>query len=347
MRKLFVGGLSVALVVGNSGCSSSPVIRSTVSKSASAGESELGFYYLPKKLIQVHLSLDDSGVPIVESGATITPALSEVVVHGKPIRISHAAKSAYSDKIKIETVDGFLHIITTDSTDERPATVAEVAESLGSLGAPKAVIGASSQEACAGRKIDELIDPLDKSNIAKFNEQNQKCGISLVPRALANSGEIGSPLGATNEGVVVPTATDYEFRLEVARGADVASTFAVFHTLIPNENSVVRLDVSRTAWVNHKTTIEFDKGLFKSVQIDRGSVTKSVAMLPIDVLKAIFSIPTTLVQFRINHATADKALIDAQKDLIEARKSLIDAQAQLDSRQAAVNTGSDDVPGDH
>jgi hypothetical protein len=105
-----------------------------------------------------------------------------------------------------------------------------------------------------------------------------------------------------------------------------ATYIATIDTLVPDQNNLVSLDVVRGRWVEQKTVYNFNQGIFQDASLDRGSVVKSVATLPIDVLKAIFSIPTQLIQFRINHDTAAAARATEQTALLDALAKLHAAQ---------------------
>lgn len=102
---------------------------------------------------------------------------------------------------------------------------------------------------------------------------------------------------------------------------------------LPNEAPIELLPLcSRTAVTTvHK--VKFVDGMLTEYETDRPSPALAIINIPVEVLKAVVSIPAQIVQFRYDNTKA-------QTDLINQQKALADAITALAAAQAAANAGT-------
>ena len=108
---------------------------------------------------------------------------------------------------------------------------------------------------------------------------------------------------------------------------------------VPNKHSpILSCDINRAAFVTKTTTLTFADGVLTSSVIAKPSEVAGFMSIPLDVATAIVAVPGSIVKFRIDKTTQEKALVDAQKDLIKSQEARIQ---ELQSLQKAKQGGGD------
>src|SRR3546814_13925539 len=87
--------------------------------------------------------------------------------------------------------------------------------------------------------------------------------------------------------------------------------------LLPTKAKLVEIPVTRAAFVEKTTTIDFEEGTLKQVDISKPSEVLEIVSLPVEILKALVDIPAELIPLKIDTTNQEKTLIDAQKANIE------------------------------
>lgn len=103
--------------------------------------------------------------------------------------------------------------------------------------------------------------------------------------------------------------------------------------LLPAKNRVSQIDVSRATFVEKITTIDFEDGALKQVDINKPSEALAIVSLPVDILMAIVAIPAELIQLKIDTTNRDKDLVEANKNLIASQQLLLETQQKLLKKQ--------------
>ena len=109
--------------------------------------------------------------------------------------------------------------------------------------------------------------------------------------------------------------------LKLMAGENEADSLSI---LLPNGAPVVCLPVSRSGFVERVGSIEFQDGMIKAIALKKPSEALAFVSIPIEIGKAIVSIPAELVQIKINSENSKKDLYEAQKSRFEAKKALED-----------------------
>jgi len=113
--------------------------------------------------------------------------------------------------------------------------------------------------------------------------------------------------------------------------------------LLPNEASVLALDISRAAFVEKKINVDFDDGILKQVTIKKPSGALELVSIPIEIIQAFVALPGELVQLKINLSSKDKNLYEAQKMELAAKQQLLDYQKELQEESENEGLGGDPI----
>ena len=98
---------------------------------------------------------------------------------------------------------------------------------------------------------------------------------------------------------------------------------------VPDISRAILIPVTRAAMVEKKQTLTLKKGMLLENAIIKPSEAEAILAIPVNILKAVFSIPGQLLSFRINH-------IQQQKNLVTEDAAL--SKAILDSEKAKLGT---------
>lgn len=189
--------------------------------------------------------------------------------------------------------------------------------------------------------VEYVLDPLDP-----------KGGISLedgLPKGKRRHFEsllcaLGAPYRFTLTRLSTPKATDAA-ALEEADGLyyrrEVPYLLSIYRTegdqsrlakaillALPNGSPREFLPLKGGAFTTRTFATVFENGMLVSHSEARPSELLAIAKIPVDVLKAIFTIPTELVTLKVNYTNAGKDLAEAQKAILDAARALEEAKNQ-------------------
>ena len=99
--------------------------------------------------------------------------------------------------------------------------------------------------------------------------------------------------------------------------------------LLPNDAPVLSLVPRRTTMVTQKTDIVFQNGSPVAFTLDRESPAAVWAALPLDMIKAFMSVPTEMLQLKLNFANTNAALTAAETTNLKNRLELLQKQVEL------------------
>lgn len=129
-------------------------------------------------------------------------------------------------------------------------------------------------------------------------------------------------------------------KLAVTAIADIgrqgAASAGTFEISIPDTGVMIFVPVTRAAFVKKIHTPKFQQGMLTENFINKPSEAEGFVSIPINILKAIFSIPAQLLSFRIFHLGKEEALVKAMKKLEDARQEAAEQEAK---RKAGTASG--------
>lgn len=104
---------------------------------------------------------------------------------------------------------------------------------------------------------------------------------------------------------------------------------------LPDAGATYTLPITASAFSKSSVKHVFKDGMLVEVGIERPSTLVSVASLPVDILKALISIPAELIKLRVDYSSQETAAVGQQVKLLEAQMDLIQAQKDLKAAQDA------------
>ena len=110
---------------------------------------------------------------------------------------------------------------------------------------------------------------------------------------------------------------------------------AHYEFMIPDVSRLLSVPIQRSPFVKKTVNPKFSGGLLIENDINKPSELENAISIPINVAKAIFSIPAQLLSFKIAHITQESSLETAQKKLITDRQATKKAVADAEKDNLA------------
>ena len=288
------------------------------------------FYALPKGYVSLTIErkLDANKTPAL----TVTMNEPESVPdtdHIYVLKYDHSEFSA--DKVKIETSErGLVTGVTTTTKDPLPGAIREFANfvvGVATSGISPTTAAAAAVPSDEAFKVEARFDPAEAESWANLRDHlREQYGVTI---------EIERPplLGAATDEAIAAGCEEmvcYRFVLpyRITVEDPVSNARAEAIVVLPNEGPIAGIWVVRRSFAENKFTLTFTNGVLTTAEYDDPSALVGALMIPIDIAKAIVSIPSALFRFTIAHEATG---ITAQKNLLDAQKQL--AQAHLDLRE--------------
>ncbi|MCZ6795277.1 MAG: hypothetical protein O7J95_16855 [Planctomycetota bacterium] len=97
--------------------------------------------------------------------------------------------------------------------------------------------------------------------------------------------------------------------------------------LLPNEAPLLSFDVTRAAFVEKQTTLEFENGVLRRFSVKKPSQALALAGVPLEIARALASLPAEILKLRVDYSTKDAELAEARAAWFEAQSALRAARA--------------------
>lgn len=94
---------------------------------------------------------------------------------------------------------------------------------------------------------------------------------------------------------------------------------------VPDYQNLAMIDFKRAFSVKSKVSASFSNGILSSLSTNKPSELSSVVTVPHEILKGIISLPTELIQLKVDLSGKQKEAVDAEASLIEAQIKLLEA----------------------
>ena len=320
-----------------------------------------GYYYLPAPLIKiiatakVEIQNDDAGnfkdarlkeLSLVATTETF-PDTSQLLL------LQYTSSSFANDDVKITVNNmGLLDNVSSVTEDRFSHIISALFEAPGNI-LKRDGVAALAAEAAATTEIKEftrefiltpdkikigtsnsflwMIDVPDSSNSQKQIDASFKVTFDSPFNAPAATQT--NTISYTGNGILVrpPVALRISFSPDNKNPLKTllsnASTISV-----PDVSKAILIPVSRSSFVKKTQGLKFQNGMLIENSIVKPSESEAFISIPINILKAIFSIPSHLLSFRIHH-------IQQQKSLVTEDAAL--AKARLDSETARIGADAE------
>ena len=357
MNKTKIALAAAALLAA--GCQTIWVDSGKVSE-GTPGERIGAFYALPKGLVSLRVVKDiDKELPVAGKPYLLNADPPRLIPDPLHYYRVGAAFSAFSeDEITVTTTkEGLLTAVNTKSTDQSLAIVnklIEFATEAAKAGAGMRMmtgVGTLNANVAVKTLAQEELDPTDCEAIARFAElagsrigRGGPIGITVkrpsFDAALASTGSLETVCsGKAGLAPKVPARCDRGvcFRPLVPytitacmSGAQVPCPVAdrgELTVLLPNDAPLVSVEIVRRPFVESTANYTFDNttGIVTSSLVKKPSEVVGFLSIPIAVLKAIVSIPSAVLDFKVTRLSDQKEVIEAQTRLLEAQAKLLEA----------------------
>lgn len=352
--------LSCGLVCLLSGCT---VVKTNYSGQFNQTNHNLVYYYLPESVLSITTTVKGNGyydkndslvfATILDREYAIT---TETIADTKNMLVLEYAKNGFfSDNVEFQVNAKGLLTNANATTEDKTASIiddigkalAEVAKPLGGKAAtPLTVLPIeytrthfikAADLTNAGKVIRWNIEVKNSKNPQKASFLlDESCQISTPEANTAvfdmNLVQSDDAKSKTVNGIL--TRPIRNLNVHIKPRQDTSYTASSYVRVIDVSKLLV-LPIKRTAFTKTINTMTIADGVVTSNKIDRESPVKGFVSIPINVAKAIVSIPAQLVQIRINTAKSDKELLDKEKERLNAelqyRTELQKIKAKLDS----------------
>ncbi len=256
------------------------VVKTTEIQGAS-GRGDL-FYYLPTAGISVKVTLSGSGDLSIENEVPIVPDTTRLFA------LTYTPSVFMSDEIKWTTNDkGLLETVAIITEDKLPDIYAQLPGATAKLIVPgdhTQTFYISPEDISLGKAVRNWT----------AGGQNMSLSVSfegLRPAAVREQTEVAALL--TRPLVSVKMITS------------VAGSNFEHHLLLPDHSRLLQVPLTRARFVKKVYKPQFKSGILVENYIDKPSQSEGLAKIPINIGKAIFSIPSELFNFRVTQKKVD------------------------------------------
>jgi len=106
---------------------------------------------------------------------------------------------------------------------------------------------------------------------------------------------------------------------------------------LPNGGPLAALSMETGWFIKTNYDIGFQDGMLTKLDVQRPSEVHAAIQIPLTIARELISLPTDLIQLKIDHSTKDASLVNAQMAIIEAEKKKLDAEEALRKAREALS----------
>jgi len=305
--------------------------RNILASTRSLKEGNLYGYSLPKGLV---------GLKITQVGQVYQLRTTSVKLQPDPKHqyfFKYQPSAFTDDDITLEfSPDGYLKRICTiidDQTDEFINKVADFGANLA-----ETLTGVSTRS-LEERVIAEVeVDPFDAKAMEQLNGYLKQIdqSLNLTARMLGENGDdVEEVSSSAQSGVYFKPLGTCELTLGSQAGEFSAEA------RIPHPHQLGFVAIPQAAWVKTTFTMTFDEaGVPNKIEVKKPSSAMALIEVPINLLKAIVSIPSQLIQLRVNLQNDRRNALTAQLDADKQMKALQEQLSAYRQEQQATQTRS-------
>lgn len=291
-------------------------------------------YALPRGVVTITAERDAAGK------VTITPVARFLPDPNYRYVASLTEGPFHDDKVVLQTTDGLLTSATSTVVDRNVDILKQVIAIITQvvqIGA--ADRGAGDAPALPALRLSFDVDPFDPAGVAEVNQAFRASGLPLTisfenpasPTPLLPVP--GAPASFQNECVF--SLCFRSLRTVVLEGRLNGRMVLRQELPLPDPNSLFGYDIVRDACVTNITNLTFTQGVLTKVDVDAKSEVLGCLSIPLEIARAILSVPAAALDIRITQINDDKELAQAQTQLLDAQRLLLQAQAAQAAAAAA------------
>lgn len=237
--------------------------------------------------------------------------------------LNYKASALSEDDINIQVNDnGLLQKVSATVEDKTGAVILKLLET----GKNIAKFTAISTPAPDNAIYDVIFDPFDPSARAHVLRDLERLEGGPYSFELKSLGATSDFKGSSSEstrvshrfsGVAFRPRLAYDLVLKRQNKTERIET-----VLLPNEAAILTFPITRSAFVKKVTDLTFKDGILTEVKINKPSEVLAVADIPLEISKALVSLPGEIVQLKIDTTKSKGALADQQLSALNSEEAL-------------------------
>lgn len=283
---------------------------------------------------------------------------------------THTAHALRDDVVTLNVVDGMLSTTESKATGQGANVVLNLVRSLAAINLgtgtslPRSTFSLlerapgvrlpAAQIDCKAYDLAFVFDPTDAASWKAVQDRLAQSGSFLQLKDIGNPAEVTSLPPDRHVSAVpsepvdglfyrVPRRVNLELSPKSPQGApgnaacvpDGAAAPARLTATVPDASTLFVLPVMGATMSKSSVKHVFKDGMLAELTLDQPSTLAAVAGLPVDILKALVSVPAEIVKLRVDYSSQEKAELDNQVKLIEAQIALLKAQRDLEAAREA------------
>lgn len=323
-----------------------PAARAAAIASASAAKAEATVAKAALAAAQAKLLVAEEQVRIAESGAAFADAIEIVLLPPVPDTsrtfVADLSHNVFvDDDLKIAVgANGLLQSTNATHTDRTGDVLVELAKT--AAGVAKLIAGVptggfkmfSSAERGAPEprpfRFETVFDPSAVQSPLALKGGYQLTVTPLGSEGVALSAPPKTAFGGGRfEGLVYRRQVPYQLELTSTDRAVSVDTQTSVVVLLPNKGPEVLVPVSGRPFTTATHGVTFEDGMLVRRDLLAPSEVLGVASIPPRLLEQIVSLPTELLQLKIDTTARETTLLENEKLQLEAYKALLEAQQGL------------------
>jgi len=253
----------------------------------------------------------------------------------------------YSDSLELKTKNGLLDGAVGFSEDKKGEIIVSLAGGFSGL-----VQGLSLQESSRGTfnlppvfdkkgcekkgavSVSQSVDPDNSEDLKVLNAQLKKgcIGIDVKWPEITQASTIdGTP---TADGLVYrqPGAVTFVVN-DLSNDTEIRSVRLV----LAQGGRVGIISMPKGGFSKNEYDVAFTNGMLTKSKVVQPSETLGAVMVLPNTLRAIFAIPTELIQLKVNYSSSEKELIELKKTMLEAQIEIEKKQLELEALSASTS----------
>jgi hypothetical protein len=346
-------------------CPSCSVVKTNYSGWPNLEKHNLLYYYLPETILRIDAEItidnyynknnDLVATNTVSRKYTITP---EIIADTKNLLIlEYSQNNMFSDVLEFRVNNkGLLTNLNATTNDQTASIIADITKALTDLpkGSSKAleaqtyeIIKTKYNKSYTIKAADLLRkDILVEWPLEALNQKDLKKPSQWVPESFT----VGTPDKQANNIVDYEEATGSKIKGKSIEGIFTRPIRNLAITIVPQKDTTATatnfiqitdtsklliFPIKRVPFTNTVNNLIISDGIITQNNMTRPSPVKGFFEIPINIAKAVVSIPAQIVQIKINTADNNKLLLDKEKALLKAEEEykteLKKIKAKLDS----------------
>ncbi|WP_287137825.1 hypothetical protein [Crocosphaera sp.] len=247
----------------------------------------------------------------------------------------------FSDSLEIKTKNGLLDGALGSSSDKSGDVISSIAGGLSGLFQPSLmsltgnkmmleqpqvpnVDGCQKDDAIS---ITQIIDPHDEDDLKALNEKLMSgcIKIDLTSPDKPKNSDLASK--QTVNGLLYRQPGEYHYQVKDSTNSNLLHSIRLN---LAQGGQIGYISMEKGRFSKNEYDVSFSKGVLVQNKVNLPSELLSAAMILPNTLKAIFAIPTELIQLKVNYSSGEKTIAENNKAILDAQVEITKQQKVLD-----------------